>query len=263
MTARSKTGSSSKKLKREKFKAPSSAEVSSVSAMVAKQPVKCKCGKIIPPPSQMHVANVPRFEFVNQSLMYTYIMDKLVYTVNGFLPSIEDKMIDLGNLKPRKIYLYESFHLSPLFQKLKAERKDLRILYIDNCESTLDDYFAIEFILKKIFSAGTDKDKIILDRIYKLSCYNTINHYLRRLRKVFKRILNVFGEKFVIVLDQVNTVFTTKRNMRSGEKEDFFIELFGLKKVFRRLNSPAGRKSAHFARNRSLIWSFMPQKLSH
>ena len=145
MTTRSQTGSSLKKSKPEESSTPS-AEISSPDDFLANVPIEFKVGKIITLPNQMYFTNDPRFGTVDQSVLYTSTMDKLFHTVHYLLPSVEDDSINLEKLeKPHRIYLYEnigigkSFHLFSLYHRLKRERKDLRILYIQNCKNALDD----------------------------------------------------------------------------------------------------------------------------
>ena len=231
MTTRSKTGSSSNKPKNEKEEGHEKSAPSDSSSL--KKGIAFKVGEIITLPSPLCLRNSSRFESEKQSLFYTFTMDKLFHTVYDLLPSVEDKTIDLGLLDDaNKIYLYgsigigKSFHLFPLYHRLKQERKDLRVLYIQNCKRALKDFKMPSLLLQDVFSGGTAKDQAILDEIKK---YSPFSSSIAEIDETFLLIHKTFGKKFVIIMDQVNPLFSPNSEKYSVEKIDLMIDLFGFK----------------------------------
>ena len=92
-----------------------------------------------------------------------------------------------------------------LLNRLKQERKDLRILYIQDCQSALEHFKELSILLEEVFSGGTAKDQAILVEIKK---YVPFSRNITEIDEIFELIHKTFGKKFVIIMDQFNALFS-------------------------------------------------------
>lgn len=165
-------------------------------------------------------------------------MNSLYNTVHQLLPSVNDEYVDLCSLdETHRLYLHgnmgigKSYNLFALYHRLKEMRKDVRVLYIQDCNCALDQYEKLGYLLKEIFSADTAKDRVILKEINQIFPFTESNFDIAKIKKLFELILQKFGKKFVIILDQANILYSSKTNHAQNVKniKKMFSSLFGLK----------------------------------
>ena len=202
--------------------------------------------EIISLPAVSVFANSRSFNAEHQRILYTASMEKLYQTVHDLLPS--PKSNGFARSKSRKIKLKgphgigKSFHLFSLFRRLRQERKDLRILYIQDSKELVKNMDDLALLLKEVFS----EDEEILE---------IINSQPLSVKSVFKSIFELFGKKFIIIMDQVDALYLEKskayceelnsqlayHSYHCKEKREIFASLFGLEDDVTCLISFSGR----------------------